>query len=161
MILERPFFHMSIDAINGMRARERTNELASDELAEVLKNTRRGFHRAVAGMAEGGNDLVVDYVFSEQWRLLDCLDVLNGLDVVLVGVRCTDHELIRRERVRGDREPGLATSQLEQVHSHGHYDIQCDTTTTSPRDCARFVVDQLDRITVPRAVEAMRKTLMS
>ena len=71
LVLDRPFFHMSVDVINGMRARERTLELGPDELAAVLRRTRAGFHRAVAGMAQAGNDLVVDYVLSEQWRMLD------------------------------------------------------------------------------------------
>jgi len=64
-----------------MRARERTLELGPDELAAVLRRTRAGFHRAVAGMAQAANDLVVDYVLSEQWRHagLDCLGVLAGL----------------------------------------------------------------------------------
>jgi hypothetical protein len=73
LVLDRPFFHMSVDAVNGMRARERTLELGPDELAAVLTRTRAGFHRAVTGMAQAGNDLVVDYVLSERWRLLDCL----------------------------------------------------------------------------------------
>jgi chloramphenicol 3-O phosphotransferase len=72
LVLDRPFFHMSVDAINSMRSRKRTLELGPDELANVLARTRAGFHRAVAGMAEAGNDLVVDYVLSERWRLLDC-----------------------------------------------------------------------------------------
>lgn len=114
LVLDRPFFHMSVDAINSMRSRERTLELSPDELATVLARTRAGFHRAVAGMAEAGNDLVVDYVLSEQWRLLDCLAVLDGLDVIFVGVRCSARELGRRERVRGDRETGQATAQLSR-----------------------------------------------
>jgi chloramphenicol 3-O phosphotransferase len=90
LVLERPFFHLSIDAVNAMRARERTLELDPGELAAVLARTRAGFHRAIAGMAQAGNDLVVDYILSEQWRLLDCLTVLSGLDIIFVGVRCPD-----------------------------------------------------------------------
>lgn len=81
-----------------MRARRRTLELDPDELAATLARTRAGFHRAVAGMAQAGNDLVVDYVLSEQWRLLGCLTVFSGLDVVFIGVRCSEQELARRER---------------------------------------------------------------
>jgi hypothetical protein len=59
---------------------------------------------------------VVDHVFSEQWRLLDCLTVFAGLDVVLfVGIHCSIIELRRRERARGDREIGQAEAQLAQV----------------------------------------------
>jgi chloramphenicol 3-O phosphotransferase len=132
-VLDCPYFHMSVDAINGMRAKGRTRELGPAELDAVLARTRAGFHRAVAGMAQAGNDIVADHVLSEQWRLLDCL---AGLDVVFVGVRCSAAELERRERARGDREPGHAAAQQRQVHAHGVYDIECDTTATSPLDCA-------------------------
>lgn len=53
LVLDRPFFHLSVDLFNGMRARERTRELSPGELAAVLARTRAGFHRAVAGMAAG------------------------------------------------------------------------------------------------------------
>jgi chloramphenicol 3-O phosphotransferase len=76
LVLDRPYFHMSVDAINSMRARERTLELGPAELGAVLARTRAGFHRAVAGMAQAGNDIVAGHVLSEQWRLLDCLAVL-------------------------------------------------------------------------------------
>ena len=156
LLLERPFFHMSVDTVNGMRAKERTLELSPDELAAVLTRTRAGFHRAVAGMARAGNDVVVDYVLSERWRMLDCLTVLDRLDVVFVGVRCSARELARRERARGDRQPGQAASQLGQVHSYGGYDIECDTTAASPRDCARLIIRSLDQQPSPRAFDRLR-----
>ena len=159
LVLDRPFFHMSVDAVNGMRGRERTLELSPDELAAVLTRTRAGFHRAVAGMAQAGNDLVVDYVLSERWRLLDCLAVLNGLDVVFVGVRCPEQELARREKARSDRQPGQAAAQLRQVHSYGSYDIECDTTTASARDCALTIKQSLDQLPNPRAFDRLRSTL--
>lgn len=158
-ILERPFFHLSVDAINAMRARERTLELGPEELGAVLARTRAGFHRVIAGMAQAGNDLVVDYLLSERWRLLDCLRVLNGLDVVFVGVHCSDVELARREAARGDRVPGQAAAQLPRVHSWGGYDIEVDTTAASPRECAVAISAALGRLDGPRAFERLRAAL--
>ncbi|MEU8192674.1 AAA family ATPase [Microbispora amethystogenes] len=160
LVLDRPFFHLPVDAINAMRARQRTLELDPRELAAVLARTRAGFHRAVAGMAQAGNDLVVDYVLSEQWRLLDCLTVLSRLDVVFIGVRCSEQELARREKERGDRQPGQAAAQLRQVHSYGAYDIECDTTATSPRDCALTIKQSLDQLPTPRAFDRLRSEFL-
>ena len=42
----------------------------------------------MAGLAEAGNDVVLDNVHSEPWRLLDCLAVMAGYRVVFVGVEC-------------------------------------------------------------------------
>jgi len=136
LVLDEPWFHLPVDAINAMRSRQRTLELSPADLELVLARTRAGFHRAVAGMAAAGNDVIADHVLSERWRLLDCLAVFAAFDVVFVGVRCAPAELARRERLRGDREPGLALAQHERVHAHGHYDLECDTTNASPLDCA-------------------------
>ncbi|WP_405149673.1 hypothetical protein [Nocardia salmonicida] len=57
--LERPFFHMGVDLIGAMRSESRTHELGSDELADVLRRTRAGFHRAVAAMVSAGNDIII------------------------------------------------------------------------------------------------------
>jgi chloramphenicol 3-O phosphotransferase len=147
---------MSVDAINGMRAKARTRELDPVALGQVLKRTRMGFHRAVAGMAWAGNDLAVDCVFSEPWRLADCLDVWAGLDVVLIGVRCSPEELERRERARGDREIGQAASQLAQVHAHRQYNFECDTTFDDPARCAARIMEYLARHSAPGAFETLR-----
>ncbi|HEY5835653.1 chloramphenicol phosphotransferase CPT family protein [Streptomyces sp.] len=136
-----PYFHLAVDGINAMRARK---EIAPAALDRVLKRTRMGYHRAVAGMAAAGNDLVVDHVLSEPWRLDDCLTVLAGLEVFLVGVHCPLAELERRERDRGDRPPGLAASQYGKVHAHGVYDIECDTGTASPRECAELIKSHVE-----------------
>ncbi len=159
-VLDQPWFHISVDAINAMRSRARTLELDPAGLDAVLARTRAGFHRAVAGMAEAGNNVVVDHVLSEQWRLIDCLRVLDGYEVVFVGVRCSPGELARRERARGDRDPGHAAAQLEQVHSHGVYDLECDTTTTSPLDCALRIKEFLAGEQRPAAFDRLRSILL-
>ncbi|MEU9117806.1 AAA family ATPase [Streptomyces sp. NPDC048483] len=155
-ILDVPYFHMPVDAFHSMRSRR---EVGPDELSHVLRRTWMGFHRAVAGMAESGNNVVVDHVLSERWRLLDCLGLFVPGDVVLVGVRCSLQALERRERERGDRPAGLAARQFEQVHAHGLYDIECDTTTAGAVDCAQRIRDFLPRQPAPTAFEQLRGKL--
>ena len=60
---------MPVDAFHAVRTPPR--DLAPDQLESLLKHTWMGFHRAVAGMAASGNNIVMDHVLSEQWRLLD------------------------------------------------------------------------------------------
>jgi chloramphenicol 3-O phosphotransferase len=155
-ILDEPYFHMSVDAFHAMRS---TGELTHEELRIVLRRTWMGFHRAVAGMAAGGNNVVVDHVLSEQWRLLDCLGLFAPGDVVLVGVRCPLQELVRREQQRGDRPQGLAARQFGQVHAHDLYDVECDTAASSAADCARQIRDFLPRQPAPTAFERLRAKL--
>jgi chloramphenicol 3-O phosphotransferase len=93
------FFHLAVDSFNATRSKR---VLGAEELDDALRRTRMGFHRSIAAMAEVGNDIVVDHVLSEPWRLLDCLAVLPPEDVLFVGVHCPLDELTRRELARGD-----------------------------------------------------------
>ncbi|NEC49292.1 AAA family ATPase [Actinospica acidiphila] len=154
-VLDGPWFHMPVDAFHRMRT---SREIDADRLPEVLHRTWRGYHRAVAGMASAGSDVVVDHVLSEEWRLDDCLELFDPREVVLVGVRCSLEETERRERERGDRPAGLAARQYARVHAHGVYDVECDTTTTGPADCARAIAASLPRRPSPTAFERLRAT---
>jgi chloramphenicol 3-O phosphotransferase len=140
-VLDRPWFHLAADMFGAMRSVSRTAELDEDAWTEVFRRTRAGFHRAVAGMAAAGNDVVMDNVLTEAWRLPDCLQVLAPYDVIFVGVHCDAAELTRREQARGDRVPGQAAKQLGLVHVHGRYDLEVDTTRRSARDCAEQIRD--------------------
>ncbi|MFF4341230.1 chloramphenicol phosphotransferase CPT family protein [Kitasatospora sp. NPDC001540] len=148
------FFHLAVDGFNAMRTKR---ELGAAELDAALRRTRAGFHRSIAAMAAAGNDLVVDHVLSEPWRLLDCLAVLRPEDVLFVGVHCPVDELTRRELARGDRPPGLAAHQYDLVHRHGDYDLECDTGTATPRECAQRIKDFLPHRPTPTAFTRLRR----
>jgi chloramphenicol 3-O phosphotransferase len=155
-VLPTPYFHLPVDAINSLRARERTNELSAEELADVLERTVRGFHRVVAGMAAAGNDVVVDHVLRESHWLRDCLTLLKDEEVVFVGVRCPLDEVVRRERERGDRQIGRAAYHFDRVHAHGVYDVECDTSVSTPEQCAFQIKEFLDDGQSPSAFKELQ-----
>ncbi|GEC07048.1 chloramphenicol phosphotransferase [Streptomyces spinoverrucosus] len=153
-ILDEPYFHMPVDAFHAMRSRA---PVPPDELDTVLHRTWQGYHRAVAGMAAAGNNVVMDHILSAEWRLKDCLSLFVPQDVVLVGVHCPPDELELRERERGNRPPGLAARQLKQVHAHGVYDIECDTSVSDSLECARGIRDFLRARPTPTAFQRLRE----
>jgi chloramphenicol 3-O phosphotransferase len=155
-ILDGTWFHMPVDAFHAMRCE---CDIADEDLQAEIDRTAKGFHRAVAGMAAGGNNLVVDHPLSRRWRLLDLLDLLVPEDTVLVGVRCPLPELERREIERGDRQRGLAALQYAEVHSHELHDIDVDTSLHSPRECALRIRGFLPNRPRPTAFETLRRTL--
>ncbi|GHI09797.1 phosphotransferase-like protein [Streptomyces cellostaticus] len=154
-VLDGTWFHLPVDAFHAMRG---GRPLADEDLQAEIDRTAKGFHRAVAGMAAAGNNLVVDHPLSRRWRLLDLLDLLVPDDVVLVAVRCPLSELERRERERGDRQPGLAALQYGQVHSHGPHDLDVDTSLLSPQECALRIRDFLPGRPRPTAFARLRQT---
>lgn len=147
------FSYLAVDSFNAMRTKR---DLAQEDLDAALRRTRMGFHRSIAAMAEVGNDVVVDHVLSEPWRLIDCLSVLPPEDVLFVGVRCSLEELVRREKARGDRPSGLAAMQCDLVHEHGDYDVECDTGTAGPRECAELIRKFLSDRPTPTAFTRLR-----
>jgi chloramphenicol 3-O phosphotransferase len=154
-LLADPWFFFPVDGLGQMRSTVHTRVLDEGEIGEMLTRTRRGYHRAVAGLASAGNDVIMDYPLSEPWRLADLLVVLRGFDVTLVEVRCSLPELERRERARGDRPVGLARSQA-LVYEIGDRDVVVDTTGTSPVECARVVAAALDGLVGPKAFDRLR-----
>ncbi|RZB20113.1 chloramphenicol phosphotransferase [Streptomyces sp. F001] len=152
-ILDEPYFHMPVDAFHAMRSR---TPVPPDQLDTMLHRTWQGYHRAVAAMAAAGNNVVMDHILSAEWRLRDCLSLFVPQDVVLVGVHCPMDELERRERERGNRPAGLAARQLKQVHAHGVYDIECDTSVSDPLECARRIKGFLPARPTPTAFQRLR-----
>jgi chloramphenicol 3-O phosphotransferase len=155
-ILDGTWFHMPVDAFHAMRCK---CAIADADLQAEIDRTAKGFHRAVAGMAAAGNNLVVDYPLSRRWRLLDLLDLLVPENTVLVGVRCPLLELERREIERGDRQLGIAAMQYGAVHSHDLHDLDVDTSVHSARECALRIRDVLLDLPRPTAFETLRRTL--
>ncbi|HEY3556490.1 MAG TPA: AAA family ATPase [Kribbella sp.] len=139
-VLDGTWFHLAIDHFHRIRARRDWTEA---EFLPVFQRTVLGFHRAVAGMASAGNNVVVDHILGERWRLEDCLKVFDGLPVLFVGVRCALPELERRERERGNRGIGRAAFQFPLVHQHGVYDVEVDSDRHTPAACAARIRERL------------------
>lgn len=98
----------------------------------------------------------MDHVLLDGASAADLRCTLAGLDVVLVGVRCPPEVLTRREAARGDRTIGQAVAQLPQVHVHGRYGVDVDTSVLSPQQAAGCVLDHLGRDCRGRARQEWR-----
>ncbi|GGY14138.1 chloramphenicol phosphotransferase CPT [Streptomyces djakartensis] len=102
--------------------------------------------RGVAAMVRAGANVVLDDVFlggpasRRRWET-----VLDGLDVLWVGVRCDSAVAAGREIARGDRVRGMAASQARLVHEGVRYDLEVDTTHTEALECARIIAARVGR----------------
>jgi len=104
----------------------------------------RGMRRAVAAFAREGNHVIIDDLLFKPEYLEDYAVALEGLDAWLVGVRCSLDVVNQREGQRTGRFPGTATSHFHEVHAHGaEYDLEVDTSHTTPRACAELIVERL------------------
>lgn len=140
--MNEPYLQVSIDAFEDMLP-DRYKEGGPFGWGELFPKLLAGFHRSIAALAGAGANLIVDHVmvYREGWvsTLADCVAVLEPFPVYFVGVHCSLDEAKRREQARGDRFTGTAERQYPRVHRHKLYDLEVDTTQTSPEVCAEQI----------------------
>ena len=122
------------------------------------KRLLRGMRRAIAAIAEAGNNVIIDDIILEDEFLSDYLEALDGLTVYFVGVRCDLDVIADREGQRPGRFPGTAESHFVQCHAHGEYDVEVDTANQSPAECAQQVIDRVDQ-GQPLAFDRLREKI--
>ena len=145
-------FHW-VDATHADRARPQVR-IVSGPVGERLA---AGMRAAVGALARAGNHVVVDDVFIEPTWLDHWSEVMAGVETLLVGVHCDLDTLESRERERGDRILGEARGQVHVVHRDVVYDVEVDTSDSSPEDCAAVIAHALRSAPRPRALERHRR----
>ena len=116
----------------------------------------RGMRRAASAFAATGIDVVVDDLILEPDFLRDYLEVFAGFEVTFVGVHCDLDTLLAREQERPGRFPGTAAAHLKQVHAGCDYDVEVDTGSATPRECAERVLAASRDRRSPCAFERLR-----
>ncbi len=153
MITAEPFLHVQMDAFIDMlpqalqdHADGFSYEAAADgdkpsiviRTGPVGARALRGMRHAIAAMARQGNNLIVDDVLCDG-EMPEYLELLSAFDLHWVGVFAPLEVLEAREIQRADRLPGLARWQYGRVHKGIRYDLEVDTSTLTPLECARRI----------------------
>ena len=125
--------------LNVVPVTERDKPFTSIEFGEVGETMLKGMRRAMAAMVNEGNNIIIDDILLKREFLLDYLEVFAPFDVTFVGVRCPLDVINAREQSRPGRFPGTAWGHYVQCHEHGEYDVEVDTSTLPPKECARIV----------------------
>ena len=148
-----PFLHVEMDAFLNMLPEssfgdpdglifETTQDggkpLVSNKAGPIVIRALRGMRHAIAAMAEAGNNLIVDDVMLNG-EMAEYKTLLSAFDVFLVGVFAPLDVLEARERQRGDRQIGLARWQYDRVHKGKSYDLEVDTGSATPLECAQLI----------------------
>jgi chloramphenicol 3-O phosphotransferase len=152
-ITREPFLHVAMDAFIEMMPEKFWNHpdgLTFETIAQdgkpavvirsgpVAQRTFQGMRRAIAAMAQEGNNLIVDDVMLED-ELADYQALLADCTLHLVGVLAPLDVLEARERQRKDRMIGLARWQYDRVHQGKRYDLALDTSEITAAECAERI----------------------
>ena len=110
------------------------------EVGIVCRRLLSGMRHAVAAMAKQGNSMIVDDVMlgdeADEYRTL-----LKDHDVRFVRFNAPLEVLEERERLRGDRELGLARGQYDLIRLGRGYDLEIDAETSTPMQNAQAIRD--------------------
>ncbi len=162
-ITAKPFLHVSMDSFIAMlpaRVFGRPDGLIFETIEEggkpsiviksgkIVERAMHGMRHAIAALAGQGNDLIVDEVMMGNGEGEEYCRLLSGFDFRMVGLFAPLEVLEARERERGDREIGLARWQHARVHRGLSYDLEIETSGTTPlenalRICAAFCLETL------------------
>jgi chloramphenicol 3-O phosphotransferase len=104
----------------------------------TVQRAMRGMRHAVAAMAAEGNNLILDEVLLGN-EFAEYAALLSGFELFTVGVFAPLDVLEARERQRGDRLIGLSRGQYGRVHLGMAYDLEVDTSNTTPLECAERI----------------------
>ncbi len=116
-----------------------------------------GMRQAIAAFARAGNDVVVDDMRLDPNYLGDYLTALAGIDVIFAAIHCDETTLNQRETERPGRFPGTAVLHMHSVHAGCIYDVEVNTATTSPRQCADAILAAERAPANPCAFDRLRR----
>src|SRR6478672_11961815 len=121
------FLHLQLNAFRDMEPAGYFSRPQAESWPLRVAALCRAMHAAVAQYAAHGQNVIFDHVLSaDAWRYL--FEDFQHERLLLVGVHCPVEELVRRELARGDRDPGLAESQVDRIHEGREYDFALDTS---------------------------------
>ena len=153
---QTPLHHVQLDAFRAMEPPgywdgwEQRDEAARQQMMRALCGA---MFAAVIQYSRHGQQVILDVALTNPQARRLLVEDLHGWPVLLVGVHCFAEELARRERERGDRNPGLAASQLDWLHRRMRYDFQIDTTGKAPEALAIEMLEWLATAPVPAALK--------
>ena len=154
-ILPQQYLHIQLDAFRSMEPIGYFHREQAAVGPLRVAALCRAMHATVAEFAAHGQNVIFDHVLSaDAWHYL--FEDFREQRLYLVGVHCSVEELLRREHARGDREPGLAQSQVDLIHENREYDFSVDTSRLNSSDCANDVAGWLQQDPVPVAFSKMR-----
>jgi chloramphenicol 3-O phosphotransferase len=128
------------------------------DLEPIVAVLFAGLYESVAAHSRLGLNVVVDVGHHDAYSrplgtLADAARRLDGLPAYLVGVRCPIEEIMRRRDAApadvyatsapGGGVPEAVRRWQHEVHVPGVYDLEVDTSVSTPAECAEAIGDRL------------------
>ncbi|NIZ13479.1 chloramphenicol phosphotransferase CPT family protein [Phaeobacter sp. HF9A] len=132
----RPFLHLSIDHLRDSGA---WDAKTYPDWPSARPAFFSGFHRAIAGFADAGNDLIVEHILDTPGWHGELQKLLRPHEVLFVGLHTALGTLNARETRRGDRPKGSAARDHDSVHHGLSYDLVLDGAAAPTQNAAEVL----------------------
>ena len=114
-------------------------------MTPTLEKLMMGYINAVKGLAEAGNNVIVDGVITKKEWFDYIEERFKGFTTCFVGLYAPLDVLEDRERARWEPD-GHARGRFEEVYSlQKEYDIYIDTSKSSAEKAAETIVDFIEK----------------
>ncbi|BCK00684.1 phosphotransferase-like protein [Anaerocolumna chitinilytica] len=117
---------------------------------KIFNHTMSLMYSTVRMFVDKGENVVLDHVLlcdeklksdNGEATLQEFKEIMNDVKVLYVKVECPIEELQRREKLRGNREVGLAESQIELLNPQHDYDIVINTYNDNTEVSAKRILE--------------------
>ena len=125
--LATPWLVLPVDLFHQIRTRPDA-DLTDRQWHDVFHRTRAAYHRALVGAASSGMRRARRPRAQRAVAPRRPAPADRGPRRAAGARHCSPKELRRREKQRGDRDPGTALHQQRLVFQHGDCDLTVDTT---------------------------------
>jgi chloramphenicol 3-O phosphotransferase len=141
----RVFLNFSIDSMLATLPPSANARIVAGADISDLKYPElvRAYYACVRQLLELGHDLIIDNAIYARDRAELVMAAVAGHRAVMVGLHCPAEVLTERERIRGDRQIGMAVKQSDRIHLWLRYDLEIDTSRTSAQDAAQEILSWL------------------
>jgi chloramphenicol 3-O phosphotransferase len=138
------------------------------DLEPLVMIMYRAMYEAISSYSRLGLNVVVDVGhhdgYSVPRRILpNCARILNGLEVLFVGVRCPIEIVMERRLATwhvGYTADGMVPKPVslwqQLVHLPGIYDLEVDTSVLTPEECANLIRQRLEDGPPPTAFQRIK-----
>ncbi|MCL2545614.1 MAG: chloramphenicol phosphotransferase CPT family protein [Oscillospiraceae bacterium] len=137
--LNKPYYWFSEDIFREMTPAKYMFD--EDEYEWAWIDSIYAMYHSAIMYSNLGMGVIIDTVMDDDIWLDKMIALFHDAPALFVHVTCPSEELARREKERGDRELGLAISQLSELHPLCNtYDIKVDTHASTTDECADKII---------------------
>jgi len=142
--LEKAYYVFSVDTFKDMSPKKFMDS-DKEEDEDIWLDAIINMYHTIKMYSDKGYNVIVDDVFDDFYLFDKARSILHDSPVTFVHVTCPTEELNRREKARGDREIGLAKSQLPELYPLDNLcDVTVDTYLETTQQCCEKIFTSLN-----------------